>query len=712
LVLFGFGISFTHGQNVRAGFNEVYILKSITSMVDTSNQLEIQDVQNKNFELLPDNGHSGVFNQYNHWFKLDISNFESGDTDLALLIDQANLDSIEVYQKNQQGIWEKQFLGKNYPFSERPYLTNHFIVKVKVGNSNIIYVKVNSQVQTSFNFIVGEIGEVLNYENIFTLCFVLILGVFLAMIGYNTFLYLSIREPVYLIYVIQSILTGILQIVLFGLSMQFLWPNHMWYQEFSMVVFTSVSTMTGLVFMIAFLRTNKYTPTLHKISIYIIGVYGLLTFYAWFNSVLVHEILLAAQPLIAIFILTVAILVIIRGYKPARFYLLAWSSFLIGILIYVLAEVGIIERNMFTILAIPFGSAMEVVLLSFALANRINILKASQDAAIAKSYQLEKENAQYAQKQNIILEQKVAERTTQLKSSNLKLEEKNHEIEKAYTDLKNAQSQLVTAEKMSSLGQLTAGIAHEINNPINFVSANVAPLRRDVDDVILLVTQIEELVKEKFTEEEYKAIQELKSSLDYDFVIEEINQLLDGMSDGAHRTVEIIKGLKLFSRVDEDDLKKVNLEDGINATLVLLNSVIKHEIKIEKSFAGIPNVECFGGKMNQVFMNILSNAIHAVKMNKDQESVIKIETLTGDGQVTIRIADNGPGMTEDTKNKLFEPFFTTKPVGEGTGLGLSIVYKIVDKINGTIEVNSVINKGTEFIITLPINNTTKPPNND
>jgi len=380
---------------------------------------------------------------------------------------------------------------------------------------------------------------------------------------------------------------------------------------------------------------------------------------------------------------------------------------MLGLTIYAMAEQGIIGRNTITTLMMPIGSALEVILLSIALADNINILKKSRELAIEHSLELETEKAQLIIQQNVELEGKVLLRTIELEEANEVLEDKNKELSDAYTDLKNTQSQLVHAEKMSSLGQLTAGIAHEINNPINFVSSNILPLKRDIADIISIFEQTENFVGGKLDPNDFKEIQELKEQFDYDYILKEIDQLLDGMSDGANRTVEIIRGLKLFSRVDEDDLKRVNLEDGINSTLILLNSAVKHQVDLVKNFGEIPEVECYGGKMNQVFMNIISNAIQAIRDTGMEDGKIIITTSQENDLVHISIADNGPGMTEEIKQKLFEPFFTTKPVGEGTGLGLSIVYKIIDKINGKIEVNTEPGKGTEFIITLPITNTTK-----
>jgi signal transduction histidine kinase len=258
---------------------------------------------------------------------------------------------------------------------------------------------------------------------------------------------------------------------------------------------------------------------------------------------------------------------------------------------------------------------------------------------------------------------------------------------------------------MASLGQLTAGIAHEINNPINFVTSNVKPLKRDIAIIIDAMNQFEALALSDLPEaEKQKKIDGLKTEMEYDYLMEEINFLLKGISEGSERTAEIVKGLRIFSRVDEDDLKKVDIHEGINSSVVIVNTLLSDKIKIVKHYGDLPLVECYAGKLNQVFLNIITNGIHAVQKQHENKpgGLIEIITERDRDNVHIRIKDNGTGMDEHTAKKIFEPFFTTKNVGEGTGLGLSIVYNIIRKHNGTIVVNSTPGNGAEFVITIPI----------
>ena len=358
---------------------------------------------------------------------------------------------------------------------------------------------------------------------------------------------------------------------------------------------------------------------------------------------------------------------------------------------------AILPYNDITTYSINVGASIEVALLSIALADKINVLRREKEQSQAESLQTLQENEKLIRDQNTMLEKNVAERTEELMASNLHLSE-------ALKDLKDAQIQLVEAEKMASLGQLTAGIAHEINNPINFVKSNIGPLQLDIGDLVAIIDAYEVLHQSdaEAVPAQLAKIEQLKKQVDLAYLKDEISNLVKGIRDGAERTVEIVKGLRTFSRLDEGEIKIVNIYEGLESTLVLLRNSIPTNISVEMDLAANGNVECYPGKLNQVFMNILSNAIQAVKKKKNQSETeyIKISSKDLGTQIEIRIKDTGMGMPDEVRTKIFDPFFTTKEVGEGTGLGLSIVYKIIHMHFGKIEVVSAEGKGAEFIITL------------
>jgi len=268
-----------------------------------------------------------------------------------------------------------------------------------------------------------------------------------------------------------------------------------------------------------------------------------------------------------------------------------------------------------------------------------------------------------------------------------------------YEELKATQSQLVQSEKMASLGQLTAGIAHEINNPINFVSAGIESLKSNYQEIKRLLEEYMDLKPGADNEEKLKIIEKHKKDIEIDILLSEVEDLYKSIKNGANRTTEIVKNLRNFTRLDENEFKLSNLEDGLDSTLVILNSQLKDRIDVIKEYEHIPLVNCFPGQINQVFINILNNAAQAI----EGHGSIRIKTHVSNGFAEISIKDSGIGMSEEIKNKIFDPFFTTKDVGIGTGLGLSISYGIIEKHHGTITVDSTPGEGTQFTIRIPLN---------
>lgn len=301
------------------------------------------------------------------------------------------------------------------------------------------------------------------------------------------------------------------------------------------------------------------------------------------------------------------------------------------------------------------------------------------------------------------LEKRVEERTLELQQAQQTLEkrveERTLELQQALQDLKETQSQLIQTEKMSSLGEMVAGIAHEINNPVNFIYANIEYANNYFQDLLSLVT----LYKEQYPSFN-TAIEKKLKEIDWEYLNEDLLKLLSSIKIGAERIREIVLSLRNFSRLDEADMKEVNIHEGINNTLLILNHRLKQNIEVIKDYGELPLVECYPAQLNQVFMNIISNAIDALlETNTSANKKIIICTQNINNKyIRIGIKDNGSGIPEEIRNKLFNPFFTTKPVGKGTGLGLSISYKIIEKHYGKIEVISEIGKGTEFAIMIPI----------
>lgn len=280
-----------------------------------------------------------------------------------------------------------------------------------------------------------------------------------------------------------------------------------------------------------------------------------------------------------------------------------------------------------------------------------------------------------------------------------KVEERTAELEKTNQKLKETQTMMVHSEKMRSLGELVAGIAHEINNPINFIYGNIMILDNYQKDLITLVEKYTEAQNE-LDEAKQKEINEFKQKIDMDFIKDDINDLIKSCMEGVERTKNIILDLKNFSRMDEMVFSECNIPKEIDTTLNILNNKIKNRITVHKNYEeNLPKIEAYGGQINQVFMNILDNAQGAIKGTGD----IYISAKKDGENIIVSFEDTGCGIAPENINKIFEPFYTTKPVGQGTGLGMSIAYRVIEAHNGKINVASEVGKGTKITITLPIN---------
>ncbi len=655
----------------------------------------------KNNKFVKTNGAIPIYPNHikSTWYKFTVNNTTSSSP-LFLDIAYTNLSRVSLYKVTDQQI---SLIGEDG--NERitvPMIAGSpniiFGLQLPVGSTQQYLLHVFSEHPILLPATIHTYDSMNESINLQTIIMGLYLGVLIVMFLYNLFLFFATKDNSYLFYIIYIFFLALAQTTFVGYEYRFIWPHFPALNKYAVVFTSSLSAIAGLVFSMIFLRTAVYAKKIHKWLQAVVGVYVIGLVFNLFSNLDVSYYILNYNGILGVILVLVTSLYIARrNFRPAYFYLTAWLFFLMTFIILILRNLAVLPYNNFTTYIIYAGSSLEIALLSIALADKINVLRKEKEDSQAESLEQLQINEKLVRDQNVMLEKKVTERTEELQSS-------NHSLGAALQDLKDTQIQLVEAEKMASLGQLTAGIAHEINNPINFVKSNIKPLQLDINDLLEVIDEYDKLHSIDAAEisEKLSSIEKFKKQIDIDYVKNEIENLVKGIQDGAERTAEIVLGLRNFSRLDESDIKTVNIHEGFDSTLILLKNQMPDNIQIIKNFNANGMIECLPGKLNQVFMNILSNGIHAIKAKEIQadEESITISTEDVGDSIIIKIKDTGIGMSDEVKQKIFDPFFTTKDVGEGTGLGLSIVFKIIQRHEGKIEVISSKGNGAEFIITL------------
>jgi len=680
--------------------DNVVIGQNVSILEDSTENLDFNTVRNSTgFKLSENEVPNLKLSNSAFWLRFTIKN-ETRNRQLLLSLDYPTLDQCVFYYP-EDGKFKTISVSDNNNFDQRKYKHQDFIFDIYLSQDSTatFYLKVKSNEQMVLPLVLGTAQQIAESKFTRDLLWGVLIGILSVMVMYNSFVYISTKDISYLYYVLYTLFIALTQTSLSGYTYRLIFPNSPMIFTMGTIIFNALGGIAFSLFAQSFLGIKEKMPKMAYVFKFIIFLYSL--------TIIVR---LLGYPLesyrmtdMCALVVTVSTYIVViklsmNGYRPAKFFLLAWSMFFIGVVLFVLRNLGVLPYNSYTNNTMPIGVAFEVILLSLALADRINIFKAEKEKSQEETLRALKENEKIVREQNVMLELKVTERTIELSKAN---EELNITLE----NLKQTQTQLVESEKMASLGQLTAGIAHEINKPINFVTSNINPLKRDIELVLEALTTIEGVgLSEIPVSDKIKQIEAYKEELDFDYLTSEIKHLINGINEGATRTAEIVKGLRFFSRLDEDGLKTADVNEGIISTLVIAKNLLNNKIKVNKDFGELPAIECYPGKLNQAFLNIISNAAYAVQKQheNDLDGEISIETKHDEESVFIKIRDNGTGMDENTMRKLFEPFFTTKDVGEGTGLGMSIAYNIVKKHNGTINVSSIVGEGTEFILQLPI----------
>lgn len=632
------------------------------------------------------------------WLKVVIKN-KTMRAFIPVTIDPRVIDNFDIYFADPEKSNHIINLTAGIPSRDTKLIkqNNNFInCLVFPDSTRTIYMRIKSSAPGVIPVEISSANDFfknVDFDNIVVGGFI---GIVMIMALYNLMLFIMVGDLSYLYYVFFVIFLGLSQVLIRDYGISLLVSKKIILNNYLIPVVRVLFGYSIILFTSDFLHLKRTLKSYFKYYYLLYGVYSLSLFAIITGNVLLaYNLITISATLTAITLLFIGGLLYYKGFTPAKYFMFGWSIFLVTILISIAHNRGYVFHNNFTSNILLYSGTLELILFSIALADKINFYRRQNSEAQSLSLVIAKENERLITQQNILLESEVNARTHQLIQT-------NQDLSSTIENLKSAQMKLFETEKMASLGQLTAGVAHEINNPINFVGSNVNPLRMDFLELFSLLDKYKEAGQRPNEKELLDAALKYQHNIDVNLLKQEILTLLDGIEEGAARTTEIVQSLRTFSRTDELILKPVDINKAVLNTLILLRSSIPYNIEIKPVLNKLPLLNCYPGKINQVLMNLVNNGIQAIKAKSQQQNEsILITTRECDDKVIIEITDTGTGMTPEVKQRIFEPFFTTKDVGEGTGLGLSIVFGIMEDHQGSIDVQSEPGKGTRFTISLP-----------
>lgn len=623
------------------------------------------------------------------WVKFSVEN--KTKEPLVLEVAQALLPTVDLYYRDSTGHWQVLRSGYQVNLYDKPIAHSLHVFPLPYHSETLFFCYQSTEQPVPLKLWTKAAYENKRANQVIT--YGVYMGIMLFVIVLNLFLLVLMRRFTYLHYSVLVFMYTFFSAIFDG-YLSYLFPEADLMRWF--ILNPIVNQFIGVSFCLLFLEVKRYSPGYYSWGL---GLLGYTFIYIFAHSLLPLQIVI---PLNQFNALLVMIFEVACGFVTGRRGNRIGYMFAAGYLVFfILCAVEVVYLQtgspgyLFEMTHVSIGIFFEALFLAFLLVQRFQWERADILAANEQAQRqlLDKtlENERIVREQNLVLEETVARRTAQI-------EEQKAALEKSLAELKLAQSKLVESEKMASLGQLTAGVAHEINNPINFVSVGVRNLIRNFEEAKDLFQSY--LNPDTSAEEASRQLADKKRREQVFELFDEAETLFKSIQNGVDRTTSIVRSLRNFSRLDEGEFKPVDLHEGLDSTLEILQSQIRKKAELVKKYGQLPSVKCAAGKINQVFLNIINNALQAM----DKPGVLTLETryLKEKNEVAVIISDTGKGMTEEVKRRLFEPFFTTKPVGEGTGLGLSISYGIIEEHKGRIEVESTEGKGTKFVIYLPV----------
>lgn len=628
----------------------------------------------------------------NLWFKLVPGHFRNKK---YVQFNNAFLDNIIVYKFKNQQITDSIVTGDSHPFNTRQYPVNTFMFSLDTS-SDFYIVKVNTNGMLSVPIVFYSEQDVMQNKHFPSFIY---FGIILLATIFNLLLIIRFKESIYVYYFGSLFSIGFIIATDWGFSFQFLWPNLPQLNNYSIIAYNAIFFL--LLFSEKFLEIRKFVPSLYKvfISCYILLIGNtIITLLGFYN--LAVQISLYLTLVLPVFCLFSGI----RIYKHKKqlsvvFFISGFIFYSFFIVIYLLSYMDVISVNVFTKNSVQIANTCEIVFLFLAVIERFRFIELQKKKADKQLLEITKRNKEILEEQNSMLEKKVVERIIEIKELNDKLAATNKELTNSNEELstinqyledqkitlsntiaqlKETQSQLIQSEKMAALGTLVAGVAHEINNPLNFIAGGLN-----------LINNVRNS-KTGSTQPWQKQL-EMPSKM---------------IQDGINRATNIVKALMTYSHKTNSQLSYFDIHKILDNTLLFLKSKIDPEIKVVKIYTLERQVPVFADKMHQVFLNIIDNALFAIKNSSDQiENKIIITTLSTIEKkqefAVVKIFNSGSTIEEKSFKKLYDPFYSTKETGQGTGLGLFICYNIIEEHKGIIYAENTDN-GVCFTIKLPI----------
>lgn len=593
--------------------------------------------------------------------KLEIPTTQNLD-DHFIYLSYSLLDTVELWATDEHGELGMLYqTGQAFPFDTRPYSSSDFVFPVQSG-TYVYYLRIYSSKPIVLPFQLVSTQDLVNSLTTKDFLFGIYIGIMLVMFLYNAALFLVTRDKSYAYYILFLFTLALAQAALFGYTDRFIlanWPLiNLKYAALSGAI---VGIFTSF-FVVHFLQLRRSAPVFAKLIYAIIPLelLGIILLVSGWDALAYHWV-----SFVSLYGSVVGIIAAVKlfrtGFQPAVYFLYGWSIFLLSVIVFALNNLDIIPYNPVLRGSMLYGSSIEVVLLSIALADRINILQREREKSQKKALEMTRENARIIREINTQLEEKVQLRTEELQQT-------NKDLKNTLAHLKATHTKLAQSEKMASLGVLTAGVAHELNNPLNYIYGG------------------------------YSAIQEEVKKEGSEFDKQSLTPYLEWIKVGAEKAIQIVKSLNIYSRSNESQMENCDMNAIIEASVQILQHKIRGQIELQKELdSNLKSIKGNNGKLHQVLLNITGNAIDAL----EGKGSIRLVTRNVENGIECVIADNGSGISDENMKQIFDPFFTTKAPGSGTGLGLSIVQSIIREHGGRIEINSKLNQGTEVTIFLP-----------